>query len=115
MDTAMTQYELNTCAASIYQQADEDLNEVYGEALVVAREADLTDTGEADGYGDGTAEEQLRAAQRAWLPFRDLTCDAYAKRLGGGSWLPMQHASCLASVTMERTEQLRVYVEGAGG
>jgi uncharacterized protein YecT (DUF1311 family) len=120
MDTAVTQYDLNTCAASIHEQADLQLNAVYAEAVAAARDADAqaeefgSDAHSAS-YGIGTAEEQLRAAQRAWMSFRDLDCDAYAKRLGGGTWLSMQHASCLASMTQERTEQLRIYVEGGGG
>ncbi|HEY9401774.1 MAG TPA: lysozyme inhibitor LprI family protein [Pyrinomonadaceae bacterium] len=87
-----TQFELNQCAARARDKADAELNKVYRELMKDA----------------GTAERvKLRAAQLAWIKFRDAHCDYESVGNKGGSIYPMVFSFCLAKVTVERVKQLR--------
>jgi uncharacterized protein YecT (DUF1311 family) len=55
---ATAQSEMNHCADLDARQADADLNRVYGELLSKLK-------------NDANAIKKLRAAQRAWLAFKD--------------------------------------------
>jgi len=83
---------LNACAWRRYRAADAELNRVY-------RRATAADT--------GAVLVALRAAQRAWLRFRDAHCDYVAALYEGGSMQPMQQGACLEELTRARIEQLR--------
>ena len=87
-----SQHELNRCAARARDKADAELNKVYRELL--------KDTGTAE-------RAKLRAAQLAWIKFRDAHCDYESVGNQGGSIYPMVYSFCLARVTAERTERLR--------
>jgi uncharacterized protein YecT (DUF1311 family) len=50
---------------------------------------------------------KLRAAQLAWIKFRDAHCEYEAFGNTGGSIYPMVHGFCLAEVTAERSKQFR--------
>jgi uncharacterized protein YecT (DUF1311 family) len=89
---ARTQFELNRCAARARDSADAELNKVYQQIM---REA------------GGTERVKLRAAQHAWLKFRDAHCDYKSVGNKGGSIYPMVVSFCLAEVTTERVKQLR--------
>ncbi len=96
---AMTQHAMNRCAAEEFRKADAELNKVYRQL-----------TGEA-----GAAEKaKLRAAQLAWIRFRDAHCDYEAFGNQGGSIYPMVYSFCLAEVTRERAKQLREILREAG-
>lgn len=93
---AMTQHAMNRCAAQEFQKADAELNKIYRE---LTRDA-------------GTAEKaKLRAAQLAWIKFRDAHCDYEAFGNTGGSIYPMVHGFCRARVTRERTNQFREIIK----
>ncbi len=92
--SANTQTELNQCAAQAYQAADDELNAVY--QTVVSRLED-----------NSASLEKLRAAQRAWIGFRDAECAFESSAVEGGSAQPMVRNGCLETLTAERTEQLR--------
>jgi uncharacterized protein YecT (DUF1311 family) len=87
-----TQAELNGCAARAREKADAELNKVYRELL--------KDTG-------ATERAKLRAAQLAWLKFRDTQCDYESVGNKGGSSYPMVYSFCLARVTTARVKQLQ--------
>jgi uncharacterized protein YecT (DUF1311 family) len=89
---ARTQFELNGCAARARDRADAELNKVYRELL--------KDTGT-------TERAKLRAAQLAWIKFRDAQCDYESVGNKGGSIYPMVFSFCLAKMTTERVEQLQ--------
>ncbi|HEV2802833.1 MAG TPA: lysozyme inhibitor LprI family protein [Pyrinomonadaceae bacterium] len=89
---ANTQFELNQCAARARDKADAELNKVYRDLL--------KDTGT-------TERAKLRAAQLAWLKFRDAHCDYESIGNKGGSIYPMVMSFCLAEVTTARVKQLR--------
>jgi uncharacterized protein YecT (DUF1311 family) len=93
-----TQLEMNACAANEYQRDDAKLNEYYKEL--------------AEKLGP-SEKERLKAAQRAWIKFRDLQCEFEASRYEGGSIQPLVRSSCLAQVTKQRNVDLRRMIEDA--
>src|SRR5277367_2920950 len=92
--TAMAQSEMNRCADLDARQADADLNRVYQELLSKLK-------------NDDNATKKLRAAQRAWLAFRDAHLQelypAKDKQVQYGSIYPMCYAQVGAAMTKERT------------
>jgi len=82
---------------------DKKLNAAYQEALKAAPQ---------------TQADQLRAAQRLWIQYRDADCLYYG--LGQGSLAAIDAASCVRDLTRQRSEELeqqspRTWKEGASG
>lgn len=98
-DAAMLQREMNICAYQDYQAADAALNAMYQQSMARAKE-----------YGNGS-DDALRAAQRAWIPYRDAACAAESQLFEGGSMQPLIEHSCMASLTERRTEDMRAAYE----
>ena len=94
----MAQSEMNRCADLDAREADADLNRVYQELLSKLK-------------NDDTAVKKLRAAQRAWLTFRDAHLQelypAEDKQQEYGSIYPMCYAQIATAMSKERTVQLR--------
>lgn len=89
---ARTQQDLNLCASRAFERADAELNTLYRQLL--------KDAGPAE-------KAKLRAAQLAWLKFRDAHCEYVAFGNQGGSIYPMVYGFCRAEVTGERSRQFR--------
>lgn len=87
-----TQNELTACAAREYEQADAALNAAWQPAR---------DFAEAIGQ-----HEDLLAAQRAWLAYRDAACLVHASPYEGGTIQPMVRLTCLSELTAARTRML---------
>lgn len=96
-DTARTQAALNECAQKDYETADREMNVVYKQLLSM---------------DDPIFREKLKAAQRAWLVFRDahVTSKYPDSHAWYGSAMPQCMASLLAEMTRERTTQLRRFL-----
>ena len=90
-DSATTQVELNECTAQAYQAADKELNDAY--QVLVGKLSN-----------NAASLEKLRAAQRAWIGFRDAECAFESSAVEGGSAQPMVRNSCLEALTETRTE-----------
>lgn len=86
---AITQFDMSTCADKDYQAADKALNAVYRK---VAAEGETA---------------KLKAAQRAWIAFRDAECSFQAAASEGGTIQAMEYSMCLTSLTKARTKQLQ--------
>lgn len=99
---ATTQLEINRCAAEAYAAADADLNARWPAALAAM-------SGVGDGGGDATSA--LRAAQRAWIAYRDLACEAEALPYQGGSIQPSIRLGCLTRLTRQRSDDLLAIAE----
>jgi uncharacterized protein YecT (DUF1311 family) len=103
METATTQRELNQCATSHLQAADDELNRVYQAILSKYKD-------------DREFLEKLRHAQRAWLTFRDAELEARFplgdKQYHYGSVYPMCANLFLAQRTRERIKHLREWLDG---
>jgi uncharacterized protein YecT (DUF1311 family) len=89
---AQTQYELNRCAALARDRADAELNKAYRQLMKNT---------------SGEERAKLRAAQLAWIKFRDAQCDYESVGNKGGSIYPMVASFCLAGVTNDRTKRLQ--------
>lgn len=98
---AVAQVELTYCAEQDWIAADADLNLAYraARAAMQAIDAGLPE----DQRG---AEGNLRAAQRAWITFRDAGCAAEGYGFHGGSAEPMVIYGCRAALTRGRAEDL---------
>jgi uncharacterized protein YecT (DUF1311 family) len=100
--TFATQSEMNDCAGRNFEAADKQLNRVYRE--VVQRLAD-----DSDGLG------KLKAAERAWVAYRDAECSFIAMSVEGGSIYPTIWLGCRESMTADRTAALNGYLTCAEG
>jgi uncharacterized protein YecT (DUF1311 family) len=101
-----SQAEMNMCARADFERADADLNTAYQAAIEEARRVDAG----IDRSWDTRSghEEELRAAQRAWVAFRDSWCTYVGyQEARGGSMEPLSFNACRALVTRERARQLR--------
>lgn len=92
----MTQAEMNACAGIANQNADRKLNQIYQQLLPKL---------------STTRKQKLITAQRAWIRFRDTSCDFERSEVTGGSMEPMVYSNCLASVTQQRIKDLETYLE----
>ncbi len=100
---AETQSDLTSCAAAGSQDADAELNRVY-QAIRTA-------------YSDDSVFlEKLKLSQRAWIKLRDADLAmAYPPRDDPdyyGSVLPMCTTDYTASLTWQRVEYLKRWLEG---
>ena len=102
------QIEMNACARDDYEAADAALNAVWKEltGLLEGQDAVLRET---------------RAAQRAWIKFRDAEVEAHFPldegedpRMLYGSMYPMSYNGLLTTLTQQRTGQLRARIEELG-
>jgi uncharacterized protein YecT (DUF1311 family) len=98
---AVTQQDMNICQQQVWQESDERLNAVYAETVAILQERD------AEFPLDGASEEdRLRAAQRAWVAFRDANCDAAGYSMRGGSAEPLLVFGCMHQMTEARIVEL---------
>ena len=91
-----TQADLNECAAADYGAADKALNAVYGQLMKKI---------------GPKAKDNLRAAQKAWLPFRDATCALETMGVDGGSAYAMEYNGCREGLTDQRIKVLKGYLD----
>lgn len=103
---SFVQSSMNACAHLDWQTADKELNRVYKQAKAVALRMD-----EYLEYGQVPAANMLRNAQRAWIPFRDLACDAESVAMRGGSAQPLLYWGCMTRLTRQRTEDLQYFTD----
>ncbi|APH56580.1 Hypothetical protein GbCGDNIH6_7326 [Granulibacter bethesdensis] len=87
------QMQLSQCAAQAAASADRTMNTLYQQLLKKI---------------DPDSQQRLRAAQRAWIVYRDREC---LFRTGGGpdqggSIWPMINAQCLQTLTESRNHDL---------
>lgn len=93
--TVLPQQDINFCLAERYRFWDDILNNAYAQVI---------------GQLDDAREERLRSAQRAWITYRDLTCEMEADAMRGGSGEAMLRAGCLSRLTEARARDLETYL-----
>ena len=89
---AQNQHEMNQQAAEDSEKADAELNKVYKKVVASSQ--------------DEEAVKLLKAAQKAWIAFRDAEAKFAEDEARGGSMAPLLYYSALARLTRERTKQL---------
>lgn len=94
--------EMAACAADDYQAEDAKLNKVYATYLKKMQGFDA----DMGNVAPDTAVGRLKAAQRAWIAFRDAECPLESVDNMGGSIERILEPACLATMTKERTTQL---------
>jgi uncharacterized protein YecT (DUF1311 family) len=92
---AVTQAQLNQCAAINAKTADQKLNDAYKKVLAI--------------YKGKPQAKLLVAAEEAWIKYRDASCAFSRSRVEGGSIMPMVYLNCLERLTKERTQELERY------
>lgn len=100
-DRAETTLAMGACLQEALGAADAELNRTYRLAMEGAQGG--------DGAGTSVAAA-LKAAQRAWITYRDLACAAEAANYGGGSLAPIARAGCLLRLTNERVAELSEFL-----
>jgi uncharacterized protein YecT (DUF1311 family) len=108
--------EMNQCSGEQYKKADARLNVVYRKALTLL----TTDLDKARNRNDNDETkhveisiQKLKAAERAWIQYRDLHCDAAGHEYEGGSMRPMMWADCMKLTTEHRIADLKeAYEDG---
>ena len=89
-----TTYDTSVCLTKVLTRVGEQLNDRYQRALKVAKRYTPQD------------EQNLKAAQRAWIAYRDAACKA-EYGLDGGSGGPNAHAMCIVRLTKQRSTELQ--------
>jgi uncharacterized protein YecT (DUF1311 family) len=69
-------------------------------------EAQKQSDAERKAYSE-TVVQKLKAAERAWIQYRDLHCDAARHQYEGGSMSPMVWADCMTTTTDHRIVDLK--------
>jgi uncharacterized protein YecT (DUF1311 family) len=105
------QIERGACAVRLYKQVDDELNLLYKKQLEY--EMSFSKWDKERGVPDSA--EQFRAAQRAWIEYRDKSC-AYENPPAPPGTSPGSNAGesmhrCLEHYTKERVRRLEEYVE----
>ena len=95
-----TQAEANACALLKYRQAAAEMKRLY--KRLVSELSKSSDNGEL--------KQKLEQAQSLWLLYRDTHCESEALIYLGGSLRPAIYKSCLASITEERTERMKMFL-----
>lgn len=96
---AVSTAEMRSCANAHYQEADAELNRVYRQLV-----AGLSEKGRT----------QLKAAQQAWLVFRDKNAAFAATAVDDGALAPVVETTELTTLTRQRIEQLKRYRKEQG-
>jgi uncharacterized protein YecT (DUF1311 family) len=112
----ISQRQMDDCAAFEHKRADAHLNKVYRKAVQYM----TNDLARAQKQGDlkqikyeETAIASLKEAERTWMSYRDIQCEAAWQQYEGGSMAPMIYSQCLTTLTEHRTADLKsIYEDG---
>jgi uncharacterized protein YecT (DUF1311 family) len=100
-----TTVEMAACASQDFSKADRMLNAIFAKFLAEAKKADTEAKSNVIKSSD-TVEKRLRAAQRAWVSWRDAECDLLGIGSLGGTAEAIMGPSCAAELTIARTKNL---------
>jgi len=101
-------YGMGGCLSAEAEWWDTELNKSYAALMSREKQTDR-ENGVADDV-DRSAAIALRAAQRAWIPFRDATCTYEYAQWGGGTGGGPASVACF----MRMTGQQALYLQYAG-
>lgn len=101
---AMTQADIDACAGQEARDAEADMQRAAAQLMREFQARDRT-------AGNRTGEERLRAAQRAWIGYRDAQCALAGMEAMGGSLEETLVAACLADMNGRRAVDLRLMLD----
>jgi len=96
-ENAPSQYEADECAHKQYVAADAELNKFYNQL--------------ASKLEDQEQRAQLKAAELAWIKYRDTDCEFASSFYKGGTMRPMIESFCKTDVTNARMKELREQIK----
>lgn len=96
-------YDMRICLDTQLQKADKELNAVYKQALNVTKQFDVE------------VQERLVKAEKAWIPFRDASCELEAAQMLGGTGETVIQLGCLVDKTQKRTKELNDIIKNFSG
>ena len=102
---ATTQMELNECMDRRFHAAESELQALYNRFLDQKEKEQRVASGTEKTHAAESLAD-LKAAQQAWITYRDLQCRAESGLNAGGSIRPMMFSACLESLTRDRIKQL---------
>lgn len=96
-DNKLSMREINYCSMERFNQADEEMNNLYKEKIAAIKTS--------------RNKERFRDAQRAWITFRDTVC-LYEAGLAEetGSVYPFNKNGCMEFHTRKRIKDLKDYI-----
>ncbi len=104
-----TTYGMATCTSSETEVWDGFLNDEYRQTMAYMK---ALDKDEAEVFPEfANRAEALKKAQRAWLVFRDASCDLEYALGGSGSIRHLYGTGCFMQMTAERTIELKLMRE----
>ncbi len=83
------------CMSELFKKADKELNNTYQGLILLVRN-----------HGEEWVQD-LRAAQRKWIEFRNLNCTFYGNYLKGGTGAGLYYAACELRMTRQREAELQ--------
>ncbi|MFU8823102.1 lysozyme inhibitor LprI family protein [Yoonia sp.] len=102
-----TTFGMSSCLAGEAGAWDTLLNTEYAAARDFARAMDADDVDLFPEFA--VRADQVQAAQRAWIAFRDANCAMQYGAWGAGSMRQIAGADCLMQMTAAQTFALRYY------
>ena len=103
---AQSQMEITNCWENLAQKADGRLNILYQKIQKAIQAKAAEDDVALKGYR-GRALTKLKAAELAWVHYRDAQCDAAEQQNEGGTIAPSIHAGCVKDLTDQRIAELQ--------
>lgn len=105
---AANQAEMNECSGRQYQQDDAHLNRVYRKAMEYLQH-DLAQAGSDQPLKQSAqkAIDDLKAAETAWIKYRDLHCQAAGQQYEGGTIRPSIENMCMSMATEHRIQEIK--------
>lgn len=107
----VNQAELDACEWRVFRSADRALDRQWALTLAAARAADRGRSAQDRGIG---YEADLRAAERAWIAYRDAECRVERDRAEGGTIGPVEDAICRRRMTTARAARLAAIARDLG-
>jgi uncharacterized protein YecT (DUF1311 family) len=108
-EQTQTTFGMMSCFLRERDAWDVLLNQEYQRARAFAQSMDEQDLALFPEYA--VRADQVLAAQRAWISFRDANCAMQYGVWGSGSMRQISGASCVMRMTAEQTLALRAYHE----
>ena len=93
---SQTTGQMKADASRAYDVSDQAMNEAYKQLMAVLNEEGKT---------------RLKAAQRAWIAYRDAQASFDSHQLAGGTMEGLEYIGSLDLLTQERTKRLREDLE----